>query len=99
MKISKNKFIKRNKRGDIPVTLLVIGVFVVCTLAMISFINSDRNSEKTFVGLEIMEKMNLDIETRNLDHHYLEERRNVIIPEWGTNWVHERLIFSVEYNP
>lgn len=97
----KRKFQKnlRNSRGDVPVTILVIGVFVVCTLAMLSFINSDRNSEKTFAGVQIMEKMNMDIETRNLEHHYLEKKGIKIIPELGFNWVHEKIVFSVEYNP
>jgi len=81
------------------VTLLVIGVFVVCALAMISFINAERNSEKTFVGVKIMEKMNLDIEKGNLNHHYLEEKRKVISPGLGSNWIHEKVVFSVEYNP
>ena len=89
----------RNTRGDIPVTLLVIGVFVVCALAMISFINAERTSEKTFIGVQIMEKVNIDIEKGNLDHHYVEDVRTVVVPDWSFNWIRKKLVFSVEYNP
>jgi hypothetical protein len=97
--LSRIKINKRNTRGDIPVTLLVIGVFIVCALAMISFINADRNSEKTFIGVQIMEKVNIDIEKGNLEHHYVEDVRTVIVPDWSFNWVHKKLVFSMEYNP
>ena len=89
----------KNRRGDVPITILVLGVFVVCTLALISFIGSDRNSEKAFIGVEIMEEANINIEKYNLQHYYNEEKVRKIVPKWGFNWVEERVIFSVEYNP
>ncbi len=94
----KNKRI-RNCKGDVPVTILVLGVFVVCTLALLSFINSDRNSEKSFVGVKIMEEANMEIEIHNLNHHYVEKTERKIVPKFGFNWVEERVIFSLEYNP
>lgn len=46
---------KRNKRGDIPVTILVIGVVAICMLAIVSFYISDRNAKKGF-DVELIEK-------------------------------------------
>ena len=89
----------KNRRGDVPVTILVLGVFVVCTLALVSFINSDRNSERSFIGIKIMEEANINIEKYNLQHYYYEEKARKIVPKLSLNWIEERVIFSVEYNP
>lgn len=51
-----------NKRADITVTILVIGVFMVCTIALISFFQTNVKIGNSFVGLDLMEKMNKDIE-------------------------------------
>jgi hypothetical protein len=72
-----------NKRGDIPLTILVIGVFAVCTLALISFIYSSYLINKAFVGVEIMEKANIQIESHSTDHLYLDKKVTVFSPEWG----------------
>jgi hypothetical protein len=89
----------KNKRADVPVTILVLGVFAVCTLAVLSFINSDRNLEKSFIGVEIIEKVNLDVERGKLNHHYIEETERRIVPKLRGKWIEERIIFLVEYNP
>ena len=47
-----------NKKGDIPITILVIGVFAVCSLALLTFFISDFRISNSFVGLEIMDKVN-----------------------------------------
>ncbi len=57
-----NNFVSRNKKGDIPVTILVIGVFAVCSLALLTFFISDFKITNSFVGLEVMEKMNAQID-------------------------------------
>ncbi len=90
---------KRSNRGDVPVTVLVLGVFVVCTLAMISFINSDRNVEKSFNGVELVEEANIKIERDKLNHYYKEEIKTKIVPKLGGRWVQEKVVFSVEFNP
>jgi len=95
-KIIRNKI---NKRGDIPVTLLVIGVLVVCTLALLSFIKSDNQVKKSFKGIEVMEKANIEIEEGNLNHYYLEKKNKKIVPSFSLNWIKEKVVFSVEYNP
>ena len=90
---------KINKKGDLPLTVLVIGVFAVCTLAIISFIYSSFLLHKSFVGTDIMEKANIQIESHNLNHLYLYKKVTKLTPEWGFDWLKEKIIFSVEYNP
>ncbi len=90
---------KVNKRGDIPVTVLIIGVFGVCILAILSFVASSYRINKSFVGVEIMEQANIQIESNNLDHLFLSKKVTKVSPEWGFNWFKEKVIFSVEYNP
>jgi uncharacterized protein YpmB len=38
----------KNKKGDIPVTILVFGIIVVCMLAIVSFYVSSLNIKKNF---------------------------------------------------
>jgi hypothetical protein len=52
----------RGKKGDIPITLLVIGVFGVCSLALLTFFISDFKVSNSFVGLDVMGKMNVQID-------------------------------------
>jgi len=89
----------KNKRGDIPLTVLIIGVFAVCTLAILSFIYISYQMNKAFVGIEIMEKANAQIEENQADHLYLYKKVTKLSPEWGFDWFKERIVFSVEYNP
>jgi hypothetical protein len=89
---------KKNKKGDLPVTVLVIGVFGVCILAIFSFIYSSYKIHKSFIGIEIIEKANIQIEANNLDHLYLYKKITKLSPEWGFDWFKEKIIFSVEYN-
>jgi hypothetical protein len=90
---------KVDKRGDLPLTILVIGVFAVCTLAIFSFIYSSHQINASFIGVEIIEKANIQIESHNLDHIYLNKKATKFSPEWGFNWFKEVIVFSVEYNP
>ena len=45
-----------NKKGDIPVTILVIGVFAICLIAILSFYISDSKVKKDFYSIEIIEQ-------------------------------------------
>jgi hypothetical protein len=94
-----NKTNKMNKKGDLPVTVLVIGVFGVCILALLSFFYSSFQVQKSLVGIDIMEKANTQIETNHLGHLYLYKTVKVLSPEWGFNWLKDKVVFSVEYNP
>jgi hypothetical protein len=46
-----------NKRGDIPITIFVIGVLAICILAIFSFYLSDRNVKNTFNSIDVIEKI------------------------------------------
>ena len=50
---------KINKRGDIPVTVLVLGVVAVCILAVFLFYTSDRNVKKEFSAVNIVENVKM----------------------------------------
>jgi len=50
---------KMNKRGDIPVTILVIGVLAICTLAVLSFFLSDRIVKNDFIVIETIERASI----------------------------------------
>jgi hypothetical protein len=51
-----------NKKGDITVTILVIGVFVVCTLAMAIFFLSSLQRADGFVDVGLIEKVSQRME-------------------------------------
>ncbi|HTZ41982.1 MAG TPA: hypothetical protein VMC07_02115 [Candidatus Omnitrophota bacterium] len=51
-----------NKRGDISITLLVIGVFAVCALAILSFILNSQGSQGSFANPEIFENASIQLE-------------------------------------
>lgn len=52
----------KNKKGDIPITILVIGVVAVCALALLSFLSSSFNIGQSFAGVALMEEMNSEID-------------------------------------
>jgi len=49
-----DKLIK-NKRGDIPITILVIGVIAICVLTIFSFYNGVKKQKESFVGAGLIE--------------------------------------------
>lgn len=50
-----------DKKGDIPIGILVLGTFLVCAMALLSFYISDIKTGKTFVAVDLMEKMEVKI--------------------------------------
>ena len=46
-----------NKRGDIPITILVIGILAICTLAIFSFYFSDRSVKSSLNSVDVIEKV------------------------------------------
>ncbi len=46
--MTKNRMNKMNKRGDVPVTILVLGVVAICVLAIFSFYTSSQKVSKNF---------------------------------------------------
>jgi len=55
----------RNKKGDIPTVILVIGVFAVCTVGIITFFIADFHTANSFVGVQIMQKFKAQVEEYN----------------------------------
>ena len=47
-----------NKKADIPVMILVIGVFAVCSLAILSFVGSNNFSTTDYLGIEYWDLKN-----------------------------------------
>ena len=47
-----------NKKADISIIILVLGVIAVCGLAILSFYSSEISVKKDFIGLEMIEKIN-----------------------------------------
>lgn len=45
-----------NKRGDIPITILVIGVLTICIFAVFSFYFSDRAIRKNLGDIGLIEE-------------------------------------------
>ena len=51
-----------SKGGDLPVTLLVIGIFALCGFALLTFFISDFEVTNSFVGINVVEKMVSDVD-------------------------------------
>ncbi len=56
---------RRNRKGDIPIIILVIGVIAICGLALLSFFSSSFNLEQSFTNVPIMEELNVKIAEYN----------------------------------
>jgi hypothetical protein len=52
----------KNRRGDIPITILVIGVVMVCTIALISFFLASISVRNNFIGIGLVEQLDSQIE-------------------------------------
>lgn len=100
----------RSKRGDVPVTILIIGVVAICALAIFSFISSSFKTAQSFTGVSLMEELNAKIDSY---YFYLEkglsqeeaeqivgiENRELYLAE-DTEfklWGDDEFLFSVKY--
>jgi len=100
---------KMDKKGNVPTTILVIGVFVVCLVALISFIVYILGVSGSFIGLGLVEKVNVQVEDYNFYHDlervdarvegnevtFYQEKIKTSGFLW---WKKERVLFSVEYS-
>ena len=57
----KKRFMK-NKKADVPITILAIMVVAICALAILSFFNSRSKVESDYLGVELIEEINADVE-------------------------------------
>jgi len=87
----------KNKKGDIPTTLLVIGVIALCGLAIFMFLNSLNKSRDSFDHIEEIEKANMKIEEDSLDEYHKKiNDSHINIWEFKKE---ERIVFSIDYPP
>ncbi len=87
-----------NKKGDIPVTILVIGVVGVCFLAIFSFIYTLNQVRDSFYELELIEEFNIEVEKNSLEEHYFEKTENVFSFSWDFDFIDKKKVFSIEYH-
>ncbi len=90
--------IKINKRGDIPMTILVIGIILICCIAIISFFSSTIKERSSLEGITLIEKLNSQVEQRIFNNEnpaglYVENR----VTKGFLFWKREVLLFSAEY--
>lgn len=92
----------KNKQGDIPITILVIGIFAVCMLAILSFIHASVGLRNSFIGIDVVENTNNQIEFKdfqNEDFNYFYQERNKTHASFdyiGRGFKDE-ILFSVDY--
>ncbi len=77
------KNLLKNKRGDIPITILVIGILAICILAIFSFYSSDRNVKDDFSSVGVIEKVLIVKEKISLYNKSLEFTQDEIEEIFG----------------
>jgi flagellar basal body-associated protein FliL len=50
-----------NKRADVAITILVIGVFAICALAIISFILYNQQTQTNFITTDTIENLSVTL--------------------------------------
>lgn len=90
-----------NKKGDIPITILVIGVFAICGLAIFSFYISDSKIKEDFVNTELIEKINSFAEEiafyKNLGKDPMQEME-IFDSEFKTGYQISYMVFKGDKN-
>ncbi len=101
--------LKTNKRADITIAILVMGVFVLCGLTLLSFYFSGTSVVRDpSLGLDLMEKMNSHLEMHfspeNIQNEFREIKDIVFKSDLQGNRFFiiekkqkEKLIFYVKY--
>lgn len=87
-----------NKKGDITVTIFVIGVVALCFFALISFYISNSGTSDNFKNLGAIQEVNNKIERGdNPDNtkfnRYESKKEQSYIPLWRD----EKVLFEVTY--
>ena len=70
-----------NNRGDVTITILVIGIFVVCGFALITYFLSDLEKADNFVGPGLMEKINSRVEIDKMNYDDSDPKGNFLKEE------------------
>ncbi|MBU2612634.1 MAG: hypothetical protein KKB62_02850 [Nanoarchaeota archaeon] len=48
----------KSKKGDLPITLLVIGIFALLAFALLTFFIADFKTSNSFVSVDVMQSIN-----------------------------------------
>lgn len=51
-----------NKKGDVSITILVIGVFAICTIAIVTFLLYNQTIQTGFVNVGVFENLSAQVE-------------------------------------
>jgi len=100
------KHLSKNKRGDIPVTILVIGVVAICMMALLSFYFFDGATKNDLNSVGIVEKAAVTIDkislyenSLNLDTSDIDKISDVKVDSKGRRYIYfEGEGISVRYN-
>lgn len=87
----------KNRRGDIPITILVIGVFAICTLALFSFLIHNINLRSSYVGIDKIEEANIYIEKGELNKIPLEVNKTKYSWDYVKRGFNDELLFHIDY--
>ena len=55
----------KNKKGNVPIIILVIGIIAICGLALLSFFSSSFKLEQSFKNVPVLEELNVKIAEYN----------------------------------
>ena len=91
-----------NKKGDLTIVILVIGVLAVCVLALLNFyINDVERRSNAFIGLDKIHKINIKAEQGvSAEQCPLGDcYKGEYIKKSVWPWVEDKLLFRVEYYP
>ena len=92
----------KNKRGNLPIIILVLGVLAVCSLALLSFYNANLKISNDFSGVKLIEKVNSQIEINSYQGKPIDdlhEEKKIRIYNFKDGFLKRKIIFSVTYNP
>jgi hypothetical protein len=88
------KNLLKNKRGDIPITIFVIGVLAICILAIFSFYSSSKSVKDDFSSLSAIEKVLITKEKISFYNESLEFTQEQMKEIFG---IKDDLDFQVKY--
>ena len=89
--------LRRNKKGDISTTILVLGVFAVCSLALLSFYLSGVDSKKTFSRLEIIKNVNsIEDEIKFYKNSEINKNPEEIMEAFKEKTSNENIVYSAK---
>ncbi len=96
----------KNKKGNLPIIILVLGVLAVCGLALISFYSSSLKTSNNFSGVSLIEELNSQIEYniyQGKPVDGLQKTKEIRVFNlkniFQEGFSKKKTIFSVTYNP